>query len=85
MFKLALLDIYGGLKKIQFWNYMAWQEIIIRYRRSVLGPFWITASTAIYVVSISIVFSTLFSQDIKHYLLYLSLGFLIWNYINQTV
>ncbi|HGB1938951.1 TPA: ABC transporter permease, partial [Salmonella enterica subsp. diarizonae serovar 50:k:z35] len=85
MFKLALLDIYGGLKKIQFWNYMAWQEIIIRYRRSVLGPFWITASTAIYVVSISIVFSTLFSQDIKHYLLYLSLGFLIWSYINQTV
>ncbi|EDW4359843.1 ABC transporter permease, partial [Salmonella enterica subsp. salamae] len=46
MFKLALLDIYEGLKKIQFWNYMAWQEIIIRYRRSVLGPFWITASTA---------------------------------------
>lgn len=85
MFKLALLDIFGGLKKYQFWTYMAWQEIVIRYRRSVLGPFWITASTAIYVVSISTVFSTLFNQDIKHYLLYMALGTMIWNYINQTI
>lgn len=85
MFKLALLDIWGGLKRFQFWSYMAWQEIVIRYRRSVLGPFWITASTAIYIVSISTVFATLFNQDIKHYILYLSIGILVWNYINQTL
>lgn len=85
MFKLALQDIFGGFKKYQFWSYMAWQEIVIRYRRSVLGPFWITASTAIYVVSISTVFATLFNQDIKHYILYMSLGILVWNYINQTI
>ncbi len=85
MFKLALLDIFGGLKKFQFWSYMAWQEIVIRYRRSVLGPFWITASTAIYVVSISTVFATLFHQDIRHYLLYMALGIMIWNYISQTI
>lgn len=85
MFKLALLDILNGLKKYHFWTYMAWQEIVIRYRRSVLGPFWITASTAIYVVSISTVFAALFHQDIRHYLLYMALGIMIWNYINQTV
>lgn len=85
MFKLALLDIWGGLKKYHFWSYMAWQEILIRYRRSVLGPFWITASTAIYVISISTVFAALFHQDIRHYLLYMALGIMIWNYINQTI
>ncbi|EOC1429114.1 ABC transporter permease [Cronobacter dublinensis] len=85
MFKLALLDILGGLKKAQFWSYMAWQEIVIRYRRSVLGPFWITASTAIYVLSISTVFATLFNQDIKHYIIYMALGILVWNFINQTI
>jgi len=85
MFKLAIKDIWGGFKKHEFWSYMAWQEILIRYRRSVLGPFWITASTAIYVISISTVFSALFNQDIKHYILYMSLGIVIWNYINQTI
>lgn len=85
MFKLAINDIVGALSKYQFWVYMAWQEIVIRYRRSVLGPFWITASTAIYIVSISLVFSSLFNQDIKHYLVYMSLGILLWNYINQTI
>ena len=85
MFKLAFLDIVGGLKKCHFWSYMAWQEILIRYRRSVLGPFWITVSTAIYVVAISTVFSALFHQDIRHYLLYMALGIMIWNYINQTI
>ncbi len=64
---------------------MAWQEIVIRYRRSVLGPFWITASNAIYIGSISIVFSALFHQEIKHYLLYMAIGVLVWNFMNQCI
>lgn len=85
MVKLALLDLYNGLKKYPFWSYMAWQEIVIRYRRSVLGPFWITVSTSIYIIAISTVFSSLFNQNIQHYILYMAIGFLIWGYINQTI
>ncbi|SIQ13879.1 ABC-2 type transport system permease protein/lipopolysaccharide transport system permease protein [Aeromonas sp. RU39B] len=85
MFKLALQDIWGGLSKYQYWCYMAWQEIVIRYRRSVLGPFWITASTAIYIIAISVIFSALFNQDIKHYLLYMTLGILTWNFMSQCI
>lgn len=85
MFKLAILDLLNGFKKYPFWSYMAWQEIVIRYRRSVLGPFWITVSTSIYIIAISTVFSSLFNQNIQHYILYMAIGFLIWGYINQTI
>ncbi|WED78051.1 ABC transporter permease [Aeromonas allosaccharophila] len=85
MFKLALQDIVSGFLKYQYWSYMAWQEIVIRYRRSVLGPFWITASTAIYIIAISLIFSALFNQDIKHYLLYMTLGILTWNFMSQCI
>lgn len=70
--------------KYQYWIYMAWKEIIIRYRRSVLGPFWITASTGIYVLAVSVVFSALFNQELKHYVLYMTIGIIIWNFLNQT-
>ena len=47
---LAWMDVVGGLR---FWacgSRSAGAIILYRYRRSVLGPLWITASTAVMVV-----------------------------------
>ncbi len=85
MFKLAFKDIFEGLKRFNLWSYMSWQEIVIRYRRSVLGPLWITASTGVYIIAISVVFSSLFNQDFRHYLVYMSIGIVVWNFINQSL
>ena len=47
--KLALQDIYDGLSLVHIWSMLAWQEIRARYRRSILGPFWLTLSTGILI------------------------------------
>src|SRR5262249_42367303 len=63
----------------------AWQDLRIRYIRTMLGPLWITASMAIFVLALGIVFSGIFSTEIKTYLPYLTAGFLVWGLISGVL
>ena len=46
---LALRDIVGGARASHLWGMLAWQDIRRRYRRSVLGPIWLTISMGVLV------------------------------------
>ena len=38
-------DLVDGFRRHELWLHLGWQDIKQRYRRSVLGPFWITIAT----------------------------------------
>ena len=44
---LAFSDIFDGLARWRLWIALGWQDIRQRYRRSILGPFWITATLGV--------------------------------------
>jgi ABC-2 type transport system permease protein len=44
-FARAWGDLTDGFGKRELWLHLGWQDIKQRYRRSVLGPFWITIAT----------------------------------------
>jgi ABC-type polysaccharide/polyol phosphate export permease len=44
----------------QLWSMLGWNDIHQRYRRSALGPFWITISMAIFIVLLGFIYSKLF-------------------------
>ena len=44
-FSRAWGDLADGFGKRELWLQLGWQDIKQRYRRSVLGPFWITIAT----------------------------------------
>jgi ABC-type polysaccharide/polyol phosphate export permease len=81
MFNNALSDFKEGLRNKEFWLFAAWMDTKQRYRRSVLGPFWISLSLAIFVLSIGILWSKLFNIEIESYLPYFCCGLLVWNFI----
>ena len=85
MFNKAVKDCLVGLCKYELWIYLSWQEVRQRYRRSMLGPLWITLSMAVFVSIIGPLYSRLFNQNLNDYLLGLSLGFVAWNYISLTI
>lgn len=57
---------------------LAMREIRSRYRRSTLGPFWITASMIATVLGMSFVFSALMNRPFAEYVPYLATGMAIW-------
>ncbi len=78
-------DAYNSFQKWRLWTYLAWLEIQIRYKRSVIGPWWITISMVIMVATLSIVYARLFHMEIKNYLPFLVTGLLFWNFISSTL
>jgi lipopolysaccharide transport system permease protein len=58
---------------------LAFLDIRLRYRGSVLGPFWLTLSTAIMIAALGFVYSRLFHTDLHSYLPFLSLSLVLWN------
>jgi lipopolysaccharide transport system permease protein len=83
--KLALRDITQGFLSWRIWLMLAYQDVKLRYRRSVLGPFWITISMAITTYSMGFLYSHLFHTDLQNYFPFLVSGMLSWALISSQI
>src|ERR1700679_2205930 len=81
----AIQDLTEGLKKWPIWLMLAYQDIKLRYRRSILGPFWLTLSIAITVYSMGYLYAHIFHIALEHYFPFLVAGMLSWNLISTIV
>ncbi len=77
----AAQDIREGAHHRELWGHLGWQDIKQRYRRSVIGPLWITLSMAITAAGLGLLYSQLFGSPIGTFLPYLTVGFIVWNFI----
>lgn len=78
-------DLFVGMRAIQIWGTLGWHDIRQRYRRSVLGPFWFTLSTAIMVVVLGALYATLLKQEIANYLPFLAVGLVVWQFLGSSI
>lgn len=83
--QLAWNDFTQGIKKWRVWLLLAYQDIKLRYRRSVLGPFWITLSMAITVYSMGYLYGHLFHIPVQEYFPYLVAGMLAWSLVSTSI
>lgn len=82
---LALADLTDGLVRWRLWGLLAWQDIKQRYRRSSLGPFWLTISMGVMIGTLGVLYGKLFKMEIQEYLPFLCLGLLSWTLISTTI
>lgn len=85
MFKSGLKDILTSLKNIKLALYLASSDIRQRYRRSTLGPFWITISTSFMIGSMGLIFGSIFKTPLEIFLPFLAVGLITWGFINTTL
>lgn len=78
-------DITRAVNVWRIWVMLGTTDILKRYRRSRIGPFWITASMAVLVVGLGIVYSGIFGMAISEYLPYMAVNFIIWGLISSQV
>ncbi|WP_115944178.1 ABC transporter permease [Amycolatopsis thermalba] len=81
-FGRAFGDIKEGLRQRELWSHLGWQDIKQRYRRSVIGPFWITISQGVIALGLGLLYSQLFNMHIQTFLPYISAGFIVWAFIS---
>ncbi|MEE4236044.1 MAG: ABC transporter permease [Anderseniella sp.] len=84
-FKKAIVDISDGWCARALWATMGAHEIRQRYRRSVIGPFWITISMGVMVAALGFLYGRIFRLELHDYLPYLAAGFVTWGFISGLV
>jgi homopolymeric O-antigen transport system permease protein len=78
-------DVFDGMRQWRLWIALGWLDVKQRYRRAVLGPFWITISMSVLVLTLGTIYSGIFKQDVRSFLPYLSGGFIVWNFCTGTI
>jgi ABC-2 type transport system permease protein len=81
----AFQDLATGWQQRGLWGHLGWQDVKQGYRRSVLGPFWITISLGVQAVGMGLLYGTLFGQPIAFFLPYLAVGLIIWQFIASCI
>lgn len=82
-------SVYEELKTLvtrwQVWYMLGNQDIKLKYRRSSLGPLWITLSMAVTIYSMGFLYGHLFRANALHYYPYLAASMLGWAYISRIL
>jgi ABC-2 type transport system permease protein len=77
----AFDDLRSGWHQRELWAHLGWQDIRQRYRRSVLGPVWISITMAVTGIALGILYAGLFQTKLSVQLPYVLVGFIIWGFI----
>src|SRR4051812_20162269 len=72
--RLAIDDVRAGLKLWRLAWSLGWLDIRLRYRGSMLGPFWLTISTGVMVGSLGFLYAALWHISVRDYLPFLALS-----------
>jgi ABC-type polysaccharide/polyol phosphate export permease len=81
----AFHDIAYAFERWRVWILMGNQDISLRYRRSLIGPFWISLAMAAFVLGIGLLYSQILHQPFKEFLLFFACGLLPWNFIASMI
>lgn len=83
--RLATDDLGAAIRLYRLCWTLAWLDIKGRYRGSVLGPLWLTLSTAVMVAALGFLYSTLFRTNLRDYLPFLALSLVLWGFVQTLV
>jgi len=81
----AWADWWDGTRNVELWWTLAWYDIVLRYRRSMLGPLWLTLSMGLMLLGMGPLYSTLFKVSMSTFFPHLTLGIIFWNFFTTTI
>jgi lipopolysaccharide transport system permease protein len=77
-------DLLEGLARWRLAWALARGDITQRYRGSVLGPLWLTVSTAVMLLALGFLYAKLFRMPVADYLPWLAVSLIVWNILAQV-
>lgn len=79
----AATDLVDGVKLWELWSTLSWHDLRQRYRRSMLGPFWLTLSMGVMVAGLAYLYGGLFGNNVENYIPYVATGLIIFSLISS--
>lgn len=83
--RAAWADLVRGFNQHELWLQLGLQDIKQRYRRSVLGPLWITIATGVMALALGLLYSLLFKIPVADFLPHVTVGLIMWGFISGCI
>jgi ABC-type polysaccharide/polyol phosphate export permease len=81
----AVSDISSGIGSWRVWTALALTDIKTRYRRSMIGQFWITISMGLTIAALAVVYSQIFKISLSVYVPLITVSFICWGLLASFV
>src|SRR4051794_18320509 len=81
----GVADLRKAITLLPLIAFMARGDLRARYKRSVLGPLWLTLGTAIGTLGLGVVWSELFKMDRKQFVPALTSGLIMWQLLSGCI
>jgi len=78
-------DLRDGLAAHELWIFMGWQDIRQRYRRTILGPWWLAISTGMLVLFLGFMWSEIFRVEVETFLPFFVIGYVLWSFLSGAI
>jgi ABC-type polysaccharide/polyol phosphate export permease len=81
----AARDLVDGMRMHRVWAMLARMDIRQRYRRSILGPFWITIAMIVWILAIGPLYSRLLGIGSREFIPYVAMGIISWGLLSGLI
>jgi len=78
-------DLYLAGTRFRLWLTLAWEDVRLKYKRSILGPFWIVVATGFFVAVMGYLWTAILNRDLHLFLPWYAIGLTIWRYITSNL
>jgi lipopolysaccharide transport system permease protein len=78
-------DLTGGFRRFDIWLGLAWLDLKLRYRRTLVGPFWMPLSSVVTITVMGFIYGKLFGMPLAEYFPYLACGLALWSLISAFI
>lgn len=82
---LGFKDFVKTLSNPNTWLYLGLLDIKLKYRRSIIGPWWEAISIFLVIMTLSFLWSKIFKMDISIYLPYFAISYCTWTYLSNQL
>ena len=79
--QLLLKDLRESVTLWRLWMHLGWEDVAKQYRRSFLGPVWISLNTAFFTITFGLIGAQLFKMPVEEYLPYFCVGQILFTYL----
>src|SRR5262245_19850681 len=85
LLRSAFRDSLSTLRDYERWGTLAWTDTSLRYRRTVLGPWWVTLRTGVFIGSVGLVWGGIFGTEMSSYMPFFAAGYVLWSLVSSSL
>jgi len=85
VYRKLVRDNIAALRNWRVWWHLGMADVRNRFAKSAVGPMWILLNLAMWVGGMGLIYGTLFNQPLTTYLPFLTIGFVCWGFLSQTI